>query len=449
MAEPEMKRQNSPILKRGDIGPDVTEAQNFLNRNGAILDPDGKFGPGTETAIREFQATRSIPVTGIIDPATWTALRALQEPSPEIPTRAVAFIGREEVGSRAQYDMMQSPTWPGGASGVTIGIGYDLGYQTTFESDWAGLLTAAQMAALRRWIGVRGQSAAAGPAVLRNITIPWSAAWMVFIGRSLPQTIFDTRKVFRPSVEMPRLCRGVLVSLVYNRGTSMTDSVSNPGCRREMREIRDAVAAGHLSNVPDLLRSMKRLWPESNGLRDRVSARHSSSRSAWISCKVREDPELWRERDRNSSDISDDAGNSGFAGGERHCFRSRAHFRRDSCSRRPRVGDGGFRRAGDSGAATSLSALAQTDEQGRYRLEGIPVGRYYIAAGRVDLPTFYPGTSDLTKARVFSVTPGGAVSGIDFVMLDTSVRVIPANGPGLAHRRWGNHHCIHANIHTC
>jgi len=81
----------------------------------------------------------------------------------------------------------------------------------------------------------------------------------------------------------------------------------------------------------------------------------------------------------------------------------------------------------DAGAATSFSALAQSDEQGRYRLEGIPAGRYYIAAGRVDLPTYYPGTADLTGARVFSVTPGGVVAGIDFVMLDTSVRTIAAN----------------------
>jgi len=73
-------------------------------------------------------------------------------------------------------------------------------------------------------------------------------------------------------------------------------------------------------------------------------------------------------------------------------------------------------------SASSLSALAQTDDEGRYRLEGIPVGRYYIIAGRVDLPTFYPGTSDMNMARVFSITPGGAVSGIDFVMMDSSVR---------------------------
>jgi hypothetical protein len=76
----------------------------------------------------------------------------------------------------------------------------------------------------------------------------------------------------------------------------------------------------------------------------------------------------------------------------------------------------------------SFAALAQTDEQGQYRLEGIPQGRYYIVAGRVDLPTFYPGTADVSNARIFAITPGGAVSGIDFVMMDNSVRSPSAFG---------------------
>jgi hypothetical protein len=81
----------------------------------------------------------------------------------------------------------------------------------------------------------------------------------------------------------------------------------------------------------------------------------------------------------------------------------------------------------DVASAASFAALAQTDEEGRYRLEGIPSGRYYIVAGRVDLPTYFPGTSNLANARTFSIGPGGAVSGIDFVLMDTSVRTISTN----------------------
>src|SRR6185295_3750266 len=93
-----------PLLKLHDKGPDVIAAQGLLNRNGAILDPDGDFGKSTETAVREFQATAGLPNSGIMDAATWRRLRHLPEPSPDIPSRAVAFIAREEVGGRGFYD---------------------------------------------------------------------------------------------------------------------------------------------------------------------------------------------------------------------------------------------------------------------------------------------------------------------------------------------------------
>ena len=41
---------------------------------------------------------------------------------------AIDLIVREEVGSQARYKhKYQHPEWPGGASGVTIGVGYDCG----------------------------------------------------------------------------------------------------------------------------------------------------------------------------------------------------------------------------------------------------------------------------------------------------------------------------------
>jgi len=258
------------VLKLHDNGADVTEAQGLLNRAGAILDPDGSYGGGTETAVREFQAANGLPANGTMDAVTWERLRGLPEPSPDIPTRAVAFIAREEVSSRQYYDTKCArPTWPGGASGVTIGVGYDLGYQGKFDADWSDLLAPAQMDALRPWLGRQGATASAGPAQLEAISIPWHAAWTVFIRRSLPGEITLTRATFHGPVVPPPLCLGVLVSLVYNRGTSMTDSQQSPGNRKEMRDIRDAVAAGRLGDVPAALRAMKRLWPEGNGLRDR------------------------------------------------------------------------------------------------------------------------------------------------------------------------------------
>src|SRR6187399_1903865 len=48
--------------------------------------------------------------------------------------------------------------------------------------------------------------------------------------------------------------------------------------------------------------------------------------------------------------------------------------------------------ARDAGVMVSI---VQTDASGRYRLERIPPGRYYITAGLVDFPTYYPGVITL------------------------------------------------------
>lgn len=85
--------------------------------------------------------------------------------------------------------------------------------------------------------------------------------------------------------------------------------------------------------------------------------------------------------------------------------------------------------AGDLNATTPpdtavFEGLAQTDAAGRYRLE-IPVGRYYIAAGSVGAPTYYPDTPLIASARAILITAGAAVDGVNFS------RYIPASQTGI------------------
>ena len=103
---------------------------------------------------------------------------------------------------------------------------------------------------------------------LSAIRIPWITAWQVFIGRSLPLQVDRTQRVYTIFDQLPGLCRSVLVSLVFNRGTRLTD---RPGkdTRREMRTIRDLLEQGKVDEVPDQLLSMRRLWSNSRGLRER------------------------------------------------------------------------------------------------------------------------------------------------------------------------------------
>jgi hypothetical protein len=76
----------------------------------------------------------------------------------------------------------------------------------------------------------------------------------------------------------------------------------------------------------------------------------------------------------------------------------------------------------DAAKEVSSSSLAQTDQQGRYRLENIPPGSYVIAAGRVNLPTYYPATLDVSKGASVSVAASAVVSNIDITLDDASVR---------------------------
>ena len=76
----------------------------------------------------------------------------------------------------------------------------------------------------------------------------------------------------------------------------------------------------------------------------------------------------------------------------------------------------------DATAEVSSSSLTQTDEQGRYRLENIPPGSYVVAAGRMALPTYYPGTMDMLKGATVSVAVSAVVANINITMDDASIR---------------------------
>jgi len=95
----------------------------------------------------------------------------------------------------------------------------------------------------------------------------------VFRTRSIPLQYFRTAQAF-PGVELLTLdAQGALVSLVFNRGTSMVDKPGEDK-RKEMRAIRDAVPTQDLREIAAQLRSMKRLWEGMNlqGLIDRREA---------------------------------------------------------------------------------------------------------------------------------------------------------------------------------
>lgn len=182
-----------------------------------------------------------------------------------ISQAAEDLIIDEEVGSKATYiSKYQHPEWPGGASGITIAIGYDLGYQSRdgIKGDWGGVVASGMVDAMESVDGLKGEAAhEALPRVRRSITITWDQAIMVFDGVDRPRWIEITAKALPNCDKLAPDCVGSLVSITYNRGASY----SADGDRyREMRAIRALMISQQFDQIPAQIRSMKRLW--NNGL---------------------------------------------------------------------------------------------------------------------------------------------------------------------------------------
>jgi len=70
--------QFMPTLAAGAAGNAVVVLQSLLIEHGLFQDRDanrdGKFEGATDDRVRRLQATHQLPVTGVVDTATWTAL---------------------------------------------------------------------------------------------------------------------------------------------------------------------------------------------------------------------------------------------------------------------------------------------------------------------------------------------------------------------------------------
>jgi GH24 family phage-related lysozyme (muramidase) len=73
-----------------------------------------------------------------------------------------------------------------------------------------------------------------------------------------------TLRIYPQVVELPGDCAAALVSLVFNRGPSLSGDR-----RREMCNIQALLKTGNFKEIPNQFREMKRLWPDSKGLRRR------------------------------------------------------------------------------------------------------------------------------------------------------------------------------------
>lgn len=191
-----------------------------------------------------------------------------------IDPAAVALIVRYEISSPAVYTRRyQAPVCPGGASGPTIGIGYDLGQQTParIAADWAThpdvdrLVTASGQVGPGRCAAWRAANA--------DIRVPYAQAEHVFASAVLPDFVRQAGRALHSGWDgLGARPKGASVSMGFNRGWSMAGSRN-----AEKRVLRDTcVPADDAGCVAAQLRGMQRLWPGTQspnpGLRARREA---------------------------------------------------------------------------------------------------------------------------------------------------------------------------------
>jgi len=175
-----------------------------------------------------------------------------------VSKRSLDKIIEYEVTSEAAYTKKyQKPIYPGGDSGVTVGIGYDVGHntKTTIDADWRGRISDADLELLKTASGVKGASAAALIPKLKSISVPFAAACEVFYVKTLPRYAKDTRAAYPGIEKLPADAQGALLSLVYNRGSSLAGER-----RKEMKAICALVTKQDLKGIAAEITAMKRLW---------------------------------------------------------------------------------------------------------------------------------------------------------------------------------------------
>jgi len=175
-----------------------------------------------------------------------------------------AVIGFE-VSSRREYERTyKRPEAPAGQSGITVGIGYDLGYNSASDvrAHWKGLLADELIERLVKACGLKGPSARSRLSEFRDIIVPWDAALEVYQRSTMPRFGRKVLNTFPNAVEIKGHAFGALFSLVYNRGESLSGE-----SRREMASIRDLMEQRAFDKVPGQIRAMKRIWEGRPGFR--------------------------------------------------------------------------------------------------------------------------------------------------------------------------------------
>lgn len=207
-------------------------------------------------ALREAVATVTTeplpPAPGVVDPAI------------------MELVVRWEIGSPDQYvRKYQGVICPGGGSGPTIGIGYDLGTQTPAEirAAWGWHPAIEELVTASGQVGP--ERCAAWRAGHRGVRVSYDDALRVFATHDWPRYVAMAARAYRHGWDgLTMSHQSGLAGNGYNRGFSFVGSR-----KAEMRVVRDTCVPQNLATCTAAqLRASCRVW-EGTPLYDGLCAR--------------------------------------------------------------------------------------------------------------------------------------------------------------------------------
>jgi hypothetical protein len=142
--------EDRPTLRQGDHGDDVLDLQRMLPRFPGEF--DGDFGPVTENAVLNYQASRGLEVDGICGQQTWQALydHKLPIPPPPVPPGALTPEQQEVITRIANGCEIADYSWDDrGVAPTGFTQGMALSFAQTYKKLKAGHPAALEMAKAR------------------------------------------------------------------------------------------------------------------------------------------------------------------------------------------------------------------------------------------------------------------------------------------------------------
>ncbi|MEM7587182.1 MAG: peptidoglycan-binding protein [Acidobacteriota bacterium] len=248
--------QNPTIERGSNLHDDIERLQLALCDAGFEVDIDAQFGPGVKRVVCEFQKAKGLEPDGVVAEKTWAALAK----SSQYGRPLKLDVAENLPGFRGDLTWIHrweghagKPYWPGGASGVTLDPGLDLGHADPelVEGAFGSHLSTDQKAAVRAVLGKRGEEAKAALGanrVLQTIRILRTMANQAFpyvarpYWRSLGKR-FETL----PQDSTPAQVHTAMLSLAYNRGAG----------NKALKALQQPIAVGDWRLLGELIADMQ------------------------------------------------------------------------------------------------------------------------------------------------------------------------------------------------